>query len=501
VTEGLDRRAFLRRAGGTAAAATAATVVPGFAPFDAAAGRRALPPRLRALQRAIRGRVLFRTSPGYNRARLINNERYDGMRPLAIVRPAGIRDVQAAIQWGQRWNTRVVARSGGHSYGGYSTTENGIVVDLSPLSGVRMNGRGTATIGAGTDLIDVYAGLSRRGVSIPGGSCASVGIAGLTLGGGIGFASRLWGTTSDNLVSLQIVTANGQVLNCDERNNPELFWACRGGGGGNFGIVTNLEFKVHRATSASFFAISYPFGAASQAIDAFQRFAPETTDELFTVCVLGAGGGGASISTFGQFFGTTSRLRRLLAPLLRVPGARLTSLGSASYLAVMKRWAECGGEPLSQCRDPREAFYGKSSYVSRPLSAAGRSAVLSWIRRGRFVNGMVSGGIILDSYGGAINRVSPSATAFAHRNELYSCQFYAQWNKPAAAGSCMRWLNGFYSGVSRYMSGAAYVNYIDPQLRNWQTAYYGRNLNQLKAVKRAVDPDNFFRFRQSIPLR
>ena len=210
--------------------------------------RRRCPSRAaRALRSAVRGRVLFPRTPGYNSERLVYNLRYDGVRPQAVVQPLDTRDVQAVVNWANRFDVRIVARSGGHSYAGYSTTGNGVVVDLSRLRGIRVAG-GRATVGPGAQLIDVYSKLASRGLLVPAGSCPSVGIAGLALGGGHGLSGRRFGLTTDNLAAATIVTADGRARRVDANTNEDLYWACRGGGGGNFGIVTSLTFRAHRAT-------------------------------------------------------------------------------------------------------------------------------------------------------------------------------------------------------------------------------------------------------------
>src|SRR5262245_24220930 len=235
---GLDRREFVRRAGGLVAAAALAPAW--------IAGRDAADPRLRALAGDVRGPVITPDDAAYAQARLVYNERFDGVRPLAIVQPLSVADVRAAVAWARRNKVRVAARSGGHSYEGYSTT-TGLVVDLRRLNGIAMHPNGTVTIGAGARMIDAVSALARHGRAIPTGSCATVGIAGLALGGGVGLASRAFGTTADNIVSVEIVTADSRRLVCDAKQHAGLFWACRGGGGGNFGIVTRLVLRTHPA--------------------------------------------------------------------------------------------------------------------------------------------------------------------------------------------------------------------------------------------------------------
>lgn len=510
----LDRRDFLARAGAGALGlalplplAEIEQLVAGLgAAAEPQAGSAVSPRALRALAQAVRGPVLTPRSRGYGGARLVYNERFDGVRPAAVVRPLDSRDVAAVVRWADRFDVHPVVRSGGHSYAGYSTGA-GVVVDLRNLRGVRLAaGRGTATVGPAAQLIDVYATLARRGATIPAGSCPSVCVGGLALGGGHGLAGRRFGLTSDNLRALTIVTADGRIRQVDADTDEDLLWACRGGGGGNFGIVTSLTFRAHRARSASWFNLSWPWSAAGRALAAWQAFAPDAPNALTSIFHLTTGGaGGPLVSANGQFFGSPRRLRALLGPLLRVGGAQL-SIGSSSYGSLMLRWAGCLGDPLRACHTrgtrsggelARAAFYAKSDYVGRPLSGRGRATMVDWIERRQRQGG--SGALLLDAYGGAINRVSDDATAFVHRDQLFSIQYLAYFGGAAAGRASRAWIDGVHRALRPHVSGQAYQNYIDADLRGWQQAYYGGNLARLREVKRRYDPDFRFRFRQAIP--
>lgn len=198
------------------------------------------------LSRAIRGHVFLAGQAGFLGAAHVFNTRFDSVVPLAVARPVDARDVRDAIRFTTSHGVQARARSGGHSYAGYSTLSGGVVLDLRRLNWVKVDQRHRmATIGAGCQLIDVSARLARKGVTIPAGSCPSVGIAGVTLGGGFGLASRAFGLTIDNLLAMRIATADGQLRTVDDRTDPDLFWSLRGGGGGNFGIVTDFVFRTH----------------------------------------------------------------------------------------------------------------------------------------------------------------------------------------------------------------------------------------------------------------
>jgi FAD/FMN-containing dehydrogenase len=481
----LDRREFLLGAAGG--------VVAGRVPADSAGlSRRSL----RELRAAVRGPVAVPRGS----AALVYNTRFDGRRPDAVVHVRDTADVAAAVRWANRFDVRLVARSGGHSYGGYSTTTDGVVLDLSALHGVRVSG-GRATVGPAARLIDVQRTLTRHGVTVPSGSCPTVGVGGLALGGGHGLAGRRFGLTSDNLVAARIVTADGRVRHVDAGTNEDLYWACRGGGGGNFGVVTSLTLRTHRVSRAVYFFLSWPWSQASEAIAAWQGFAPHAPTALTSILSLGTTGGQGAprVSALGQYFGSEAALRRLLHPLTSVAGARLTT-GTSGYFTMVLRWAGCLDGGLSAChRSTRSSFYAKSDYFHRPVGARGRARMIDWVERRQRTPSLGSGALLLDAYGGALNRPAADATAFVHRDMLFSLQYLAYFGGAVAGRASRRWINGVWHALRPHVSGEAYQNYIDPDLEHWQRAYYGANLARLRQIKKQVDPDFRFRFPQAIP--
>jgi Berberine and berberine like len=303
-----------------------------------------------------------------------------------------------------------------------------------------------------------------------------------------------------------VVLADGTAVIANASRNPDLFWALRGGGGGNFGIVTRFIFRTHPVGNVATYTMEWPWSDAKKVVQAWQQLAPHAPDGLFSVLNLNAVVGGRTrITSAGQFFGSPERLRQLLQPLVDAAAPTRFTVTSRSYLAAQELWAGCGGT-LEECHLPpqgnlgRSTFKGKSSFANKPLSGAGIDAMLHQLEA-RLNVGSGSGIILLDSYGGAINRVKKSATAFVHRDALFSMQYLAYWNAAAPAEPNLRWLQTFYAAMRPYVSPFAYQNYIDPDLANWQRAYYGMNLDRLIAVKRRYDPQNVFRFKQSIPLR
>ena len=457
------------------------------------------------LANVLRGEVVLPSSSEYDRARLLFDTRFDAVKPRAVVFCESTADVQRTVRWARKHAVRIVPRSGGHSYGGYSTT-TGVIVDVSRLNGVALDPKGQAVVGAGARLIDVYERLAQHGRTVPAGSCPTVGIAGLALGGGVGFASRKYGLTCDNLVEATVVLADGTVVVANKRVHPDLYWALRGGGGGNFGIVTRLLFRTHPVAQVATYAIEWPWSDAAKVVQVWQRLAPHAPDGLFSVLNLNSAvGGRARITSAGQLFGSADRLRELVKPLANAGTPTRFTVTSHSYLDAQQMWAGCSGT-IAECHLPpqghlgRSTFKGKSSFANRPLSLRGINAMIRQIEA-RITTGSGSGIVLLDSYGGAINRVKKDATAFVHRDALFSMQYLAYWEPSATADPNLRWLRSFYAAMRPYVSPFAYQNYIDPDLGSWERAYYGTNFDRLIAVKRRYDPQNVFRSRQSIPVK
>ena len=508
----MDRRAFLRRTGGSALALGALGGLPGFATTAAGAGP--ADARLRELAKLIQGSVVGPSSPAYAQARLADSTRFDAIHPTAVVSPLGAADVATTLAWAQKHSLRVAARSGGHSYAGYSTT-TGVIVDLSRLNAVHVTpGAASARIGAGAQLIDVYSQLALHGVTIPGGSCATVGIGGLALGGGVGFTSRKLGLTCDNIQSVEIVTAAGQILTCDPTHHADLFWACRGGGGGNFGIVTAFTFAVHPSSSVSTYFVEWPWANAAEAVAAWQAFAPTAPDELFSVCDLlatdPAAGAHAHVVSSGQFFGTEAELAALIQPLTSIGSPTTVVTRTRTALEAALFWAGCATDTVAECHTSprgslqRSSFKAKSDFVAKPLPPAAVAALTGAIDARQAGSLLGRGSVLMDAYGGAINRVPKTATAFVHRDQLFAIQYVAELGSaaptPERTAANDQWLASVHAAMRPSVSGQAYQNYIDPDLPGWAAAYYGSNLPRLRKVKRAYDPRNMFRFAQSIPL-
>ena len=451
----------------------------------------------------------------YPASKVLFDPRFDGLEPAGIAYCRTPGDVSTCLAFVRKYGLHVRARSGGHSYAGWSSVTGGLVVDVTEMNSFRV-GNGNVRVGTGTHLIDLYNHLAAHGLAVPGGSCPTVGSAGLTLGGGVGVLGRAYGLTCDNLESVQVVTADGLVRECNAGSNSDLYWACRGGGGGNFGVATAFTFRTHRLSQLVLFFLSWPWSHAFRVIAGWQAWAPSAPDALWSNLHLAASPGGTTPSVtvggiyLGSVAGAASLLNKLYAAVRSSPSSHF--LAEESYLNAMLVEAGCAGLNVNECHLPGQAPGGtltrqpeiaKSDFFTRRLSVSGVNTLLAGVERLQRVRGAAggTGGVALDAFGGAINRVAPSATAFVHRNALFLAQYTTVWRTGAASGGVANqhaWLRSFYASMRPFASGQAYQNYVDPDLTNWSQAYYGANYPRLQQVKAKYDPHRLFNFPQAI---
>ncbi len=320
---------------------------------------------------------------------------FDYLKPAGVAYCKRNSDVAACLSFVTKFKLPVRVRSGGHSYGGWSSVNNGLIVDISEMNSMSF-GSNTVTVGTGIDLINFYAGLAAHGKAVPGGSCPTVGIAGLTLGGGIGVLGRIYGLTSDNLRSLDIVTADGSTLTCNSRSHSDLYWASRGGGGGNFGVATSFTFGTHNLRTLVLFFVTWPWSQAGRVVNAWQSWAPHAPDNLWSNMFLSANFGGVpSVGVGGSYVGSLGAARAQLDKLYHLVGTgpSFVSAANHSYLSAMLQEAGCSSVPVHACDTPpggnlpRVPFYAKSDFFTRPLDRAGINALLAGIERLRGIKG------------------------------------------------------------------------------------------------------------------
>jgi hypothetical protein len=444
------------------------------------------------LQARLGDRLARPADHAYATARLGYNPRFDGNRPAGIAQVTGPADVQACVEFAAASRTPIAARSGGHSYAGYSTPSGGLVVDVGRLSTVDVRGDGTAVVGAGARLIDVYTALAAAGRCLPGGSCPTVGIAGLTLGGGIGLLARKYGLTCDRLVSAQVVTADAVLRTAGEASEPDLYWALRGGGGGNLGVVTSFTFRTEIAPALTVFSLPFPAGSAPAVLGAWQSWVQGAPDELFANCIV-HGGTPPSCQVGGCFVGSPSGLGPLLDALVHAAGVPPSDrfVAARSYLDAMRYFGGCSQLSTAQCRPSwtgaggrldRESFVATSRMVTAPMRDPGG-----------VVAAIAGSGLdaIFDSLGGAVGRIDAAATAFPHRGAIASVQLYH-------GGAATQPVTAVRDRLAPLLGRHGYVNYIDPSMPDWATAYYGANLPRLRGIAQHFDPYGVFAFAQGL---
>jgi FAD/FMN-containing dehydrogenase len=450
---------------------------------------------------------------GYSQAHELFSPQYDSLQPSGVAYCKTTADVALCLGFVTKFGLAVRMRSGGHSYGGWSSVTGGLILDVSQMNSMTF-GTGTVTVGTGIDLVNFYSGLAAHGKAVPGGSCPTVGIAGLTLGGGIGVLSRIYGLTCDNLRSLDVVTAAGDTLTCSPTSNEPLYWASRGGGGGNFGVATSFTFGTHDLTTVVLFFLGWPWSDAGRVISGWQSWIPHEPDALWSNLHLSAGFGGLpSVGVGGTFVGSVAGAEAELDKLYHLVGTGPSSATHVehTFLSAMLLEAGCANVPVNACDTPpgghlpRVPFYAKSDFFSMPLSKSGINALIVGIEKLRTIKGAAggAGSIALDALGGAVNKVAPDATAFVHRDALFGAQYYTSWTWPGtAAGRAnqLAWIRAYYKAIHPNANGQAYQNYPDPDLVNWQQAYYGANYPQLQTVKATYDPKGLFKFPQAVTV-
>ena len=467
------------------------------------------------LRTALDGDLLLPDDAAFEKHRKLFNSRFDDIRPSALARCKTVEDVRACLAFARRNSVPIHPRSGGHSYAGWSTGP-GLVIDVSQMNEVTVAAGSTvATVGAGAQLIDVYDRLAAHGRTLPGGSCPTVGIAGFTLGGGISMLGRAYGLGCDSLTQVEVVTAGGDIVTCDAARHPDLFWACRGGGGGNFGIATSLQFRTQPLKNITTARLEWDWAFAARVIRSWQKWGPAAPDEAFSICGLRANPAGPEpgVRINIIFLGEAAGLEPLLGDLIGAVGAEPTrAVRTMEGLYALRTLAGCPTVTIQQCHlslvseegtVARQAHVGKSTFFDRPLSDTAINTAILHIERARATPGLRQGSVLFDALGGAVGRVRPDETAFVHRGALFSCQFLAYWQENADLPTAERsrsWMREFHSAMLAESTGGAYVNYTDPELRGWQRAYYGSNYERLVRVKAAYDPDWLFKLPQGIPV-
>ena len=446
-----------------------------------------------ALQGLVDGRVRLPGDPGFDAATQPFNKRYAGIRPSGVLSVGSVADVGRAIGWAREHDMPIMARGGGHSYAGNSVT-TGLVLDLRGLDEVRVDpSTELVTVGGGTRMKALYAALQRHDLAFPLGNSDDVGIGGLVLGGGVAAVSRSFGLTCDSLVETDIVLADGTTLTCSETENADLFWACRGGGGGNFGVNTSFTFQARQAPVGSTCLLLWHWAHAPEVLAWMQEIMHHAPDEF--AARIGASrttGQEGVVSVVGQHLGPVEELRELLAPALAVAKPYRVDIADRTY------WEAKDFLHHTTFGDP---FAVRTRCTPKPLSEAGVATMLAAMDKWPGSSNPDGAGVALFTWGGAINRVPVTDTAFPHREVLFLVSMDTSWStrdSPEVVRDNLEWLTALHEDMGEFATDAAYVNFTDPDLPDWGSAYHGLNLARLTEVKRRYDPDRVFRFPQAV---
>jgi FAD/FMN-containing dehydrogenase len=440
----------------------------------------------RALGQEIRGEVLLPGDRTYDRSRAVFNGMID-RRPAVIIRCAGVSDVIRGVEFARSNELTLSVRAGGHGVAGLAVCEGGVMLDLSPMKGIRVDPAGrTAEAQAGVTLAEFDHETQAFGLATTMGVVSMTGIAGLTLGGGLGWLNGRYGLACDNLLSADVVTATGDLLTASADEHADLFWGLRGGGG-NFGVVTSFRYGLHPVRTVIGGGLVYSSTATRQVLRAYREFAGECAADLSTVASVFRGPDGRPTAAVGVCHcGDAQAAEAALRPLRRIGPPVEDAIGPIEY-ADLQRRSDAGFPPDQQ-------HYWKSSFLKTLTDDAIEVMI-------EFVEQMPSptSGVGLQHLHGAAARVPREATAFPHRDNHHDFLILSQWPDPVDSPRNIDWTRRFYTAMTPFLEGAVYVNNLGQGEDRVRDAY-GANYERLVALKAAYDPTNLFRLNQNLRM-
>lgn len=423
----------------------------------------------------------------YEQARRIHNGHID-KRPALIAQCHNTNDVVAALERADQAGLEVSVRGGGHSIAGRSVVEGGLMIDLSPMTQIAVDtGTRVAQVGGGATWGEVNEATAAHGLATTGGIISTTGVGGLTLGGGLGWLMATRGLAVDNLLSVEMVLADGQVVLADENTHPDLFWAVRGGGG-NFGIVTSFEFRLHPLGEIQGGLVAHSFEAAADFLHFLSEYSGAGPDELAVMPLLvhAPDGSGARLAaTAVAHFGPSEQAESDLRPLLDFGSPVLSQVGPISYPALNTMLD--GGFPAGA------AYYWKSNFVPSLTD----DAIGVMIDRFTACPSTMSG-MAIEHLHGAMTRVPATATAFPHRHAGYNVLIAGVWSDPMTSDENIAWTRETYQALLPKMGSGRYVNYLSDDDGAAMPDAYGPNLARLAEIKGHYDPTNRFHLNHNI---
>jgi FAD/FMN-containing dehydrogenase len=441
------------------------------------------------------GRLITPADADYDSARRVWNVMHD-KRPALIARCTDSADVVAALAFAQGNDLLIAVRGGGHSLPGLSVCDDGIVIDLGAMNGIRVDAVAQrAYVEAGALLGDVDAATQAHGLVVPAGVISHTGVAGLTLGGGVGRLMRRFGLTIDSLISAEVVTAAGDILTADAETNTDLFWALRGGGG-NFGIVTSFEFALHELTDLVILASFNPLDDAQRVLAlAQQTMADNASNELLWTSFIRKGPerpwmtddlfGAPGVMSVIEWSGDLDRGREILEDLQRQLASPASSVDVVPFAVIQRAGDEDFG-------------HGLRSYVKATFGGELTPQLVDvLVERGRLLRSPITQ-VELLSMGGRIADVAVDATAFPHRNAAWLLNVPASWISPEETEYEVAWVRDTFAAIAPFSSGGAYSNFMEGDEEANDEVAYGSTLRRLQGIKAVYDPNNVFRLNQNI---
>ena len=449
-----------------------------------------------ALESMLVGRVVLPSSPDYNKARQESNPAFQSY-PEIIVYCACENDVLECLAVARTYSLWVAVRSGGHSTAGYSVN-SGMVVDLSEIQGVVLDPpHQRVHVRPGTDFDHFNGAMNNTGWHVPTGACGNVRVGGFVQGGGYGYTSRQFGIQSDLVESLRVALANGTIVTASANEHPDLFWAMRGGTGGNFGVLLQVTYRMFRLDQVWAWSISWDEAHAAQVLTLMQHGFMKTgaPDALGYMMNLGYQNGVPVYMVQGMFCGTRDAGLAAIAPLLAIPSAQLLVDKTGTY-PDMNRWLEDHPYTLPDNLPDGVAESKASGYISAALTPEDWQKIINFFKTSPNAYSLA----YLEPYGGAINRYPVADSAFIHRNVDADLVVDVFWTSPAERATMEAWLAKFMHQFKDFMNGHVYQNYPDASLKDFANAYWGPAYPRLQQVKARYDPTNFFHFQQSVTL-
>jgi hypothetical protein len=441
--------------------------------------------RIERFQTAFRGEVIQPSDSGYETARKIWNCSID-KHPGIIARCSGVADVVAAVNFARENELLVAVRGGGHNVSGRALCDDGIVIDLSGMKGIHVDAKARiARVQGGATLGDVDRETHLFGLAVPAGVISKTGIGGLTLGGGVGWLVRKYGLTCDNVLSFDLVTADGVLRVASVSENEDLFWALRGGGG-NFGIVTSFEFRVHPVSTVLGGLVMYPRDRAVEVLQFYRDFTQSAPEELTAYAALvHTPDGIPAVAVIACYCGDVAEGEQVFKPL------RTFSSPMMDAIQIM---------PFPQMQTLLDAAFpdGNQNYwKSTFLRELSDDAILVLVEHANRATSPLSG-VTIEYYGGVASRVGASETAFAQRQAQYDVAILAQWVDPGESQGHIGWARGLADSMRPFSSGAYFLNFLGEEGEDTIKAAYGPNYKRLMAIKKKYDPKNFFCMNQNI---